>query len=262
MDELIIAIVASLIAPLILSAIKQFIVTIRQSRKVEVAENNFNKELEKKEPIVKYIDKILSLVIERDKLTMIKANGRSNYLFFIGTFLMILSVFAPIVTVGIYMTTEPISDNTISILKELKSQFGETPPIKDIINQKDWRILLSGVSFGFLFLASARALLRQESRQISTYINLNRRISLFENTASALKIAEKVALDGDSEISTLSQPQELKIDYLIVKIINILLPTSEDVRELVKNEKQNEKAEDDDSLLKQQLKLIMESIKR
>jgi hypothetical protein len=257
-EDIISAVAATLIAPLIISAIKQFFVTIRQSHKIEVAEKDFNKELEKNEPIVKYVDKILNLVIERDKLTMIKARGRSNYLFFIGTFLMILSVFAPVVTIGIYMTTEPISYETIEVLKNIKSQLGVVPSIKDIINQRDWRILLSGISFGFLFLAAARALLRQENRQITTYINLNRRISLFENTASALKIAERIALDGD-ELSIDDLPQELQINHLIIKVINILLPTSEEVREFLKGEKQVDQADGDmSSFIKEQIKAFME----
>ena len=261
-EDFLVAVATSLVAALMATAIKQFFATIRQSHKIEAAEKDFNKELEKKEPIVKYIDKILNLVIERDKLTMIKAKGRSNYLFFIGTLLMILSVFAPIVTIGIYMTTEPISENTLTVLKHIKSELGVMPPIQNIINQKDWRILLSGISFGFLFLAAARSLLRQESRQISTYINLNRRISLFENTASALKITEKIALDGDGDLSSDSLPEELKMNYLIVKIINILLPTPEDIRDFLKGEKQTEEVESDmSSLFKEQVKIFMENKK-
>lgn len=256
--------VIGLIGPLLISAIKQFIETFLQSKKIEVAEKGFAEEREKKESIVKYIDKVLNLVIERDKLTMIKARGRSNYLFFIGTFLMILSVFAPILTIGIYITTEPLSVDMLNLLKEIKSQLGVTPQIKDIISQKDWRILLSGISFGFLFLASARSLLRQESRQIATYINLNRRISLFENTASALKIAEKIALDGEGEgLSIESLPAELHINHLIVRIVNLLLPTAKDVYEITRGDDQNDKLEDDiSSGFMDQLKSIIEGGKK
>lgn len=253
-----------LIVPLLISAITQFVKTVLQSKKIEIAEKGFTEELEKKESIVKYIDKVLNLVIERDKLTMIKARGRSNYLFFIGTFLMILSVFAPIATIGIYMTTEPVSDNTLYLLKEIRSQLGVTPQVKDIISQKDWRILLSGVSFGFLFLASARSLLRQESRQIATYINLNRRISLFENTASALKIVEKIALDGDGDgFSRENLPPELLVNHLIIRIVKLLLPTSRDVYEITNADNQNDKQEDDmSSSLMDQLKSILECGKK
>ena len=163
----------------------------------EQAAKVLNLERQEKDPptaaasFIPFIEQQLRLVSERERLVMFSAQGRASALFFLGTALMVLSVFAPMATLYVYVTLNPldIPVETVTLLQELKGK--EFPFEKITLSaQKDWRILASGLSFGFLFLAAARGVLRQEAQQRDTYFRLGRRVTYYENLISALKIGD------------------------------------------------------------------------
>jgi hypothetical protein len=73
---------------------------------------------------------------------------------------MIMSVFAPLLSVTLYLNGQP----------------------------RDWHLLAFGVAVGLLFLAAARGLARQEIHQRDTYFHLSLRVFQYERYVSALRI--------------------------------------------------------------------------
>lgn len=131
-------------------------------------------------PLVELIEASLNVLTERARLTMLLAQNRANKLFIIGVILMIVSVFAPVVSTFLYLNSNPLE-----FIEKVPSIEGRT---FEVPIQRDWRILVSGISFGFLFLAAARGILKQEAQQRETYFKLDNRITYYENTITALKI--------------------------------------------------------------------------
>lgn len=247
------------ILPIIFSWLERFIQLKKQKAKIEQVEKVVKEESEKRETLVRYIELVLSLASEREKLTMIRAQGRASTLFVIGTVLMVLSVFAPIISLAAYITTEPLANDTLTMIKAIKDQIGITPSFNDIVNQRDWRILLSGVSFGFLFLAAARGILRQEGQQMTTFLNLARRVTYYENIVSALKIAERNELEKISELAPSDRPDRVHLENLVVRIINMLL---EPLPELAfSSNSQYKPSESDELPIKENLESIIKSTK-
>jgi hypothetical protein len=165
------------------------------------------KELEKGKKLLKeitgmveFVEAVLKVASLREEVAMTIAEGRSGKLFIIGSFLMVLSVFAPFGSAIIYWQTDPLNDEVVMHLAQLKDKTGIVPANESISFKKDWRILFSGLSFGFLFLAAARGILRQEARQSSTYVKNAERVSYYENLARALLINERLqGEDGQSQ---------------------------------------------------------------
>jgi hypothetical protein len=171
--------------------------------------------------MVEFVEAVLKVASLREEVAMTIAQGRSGRLFIIGSFLMVLSVFAPFGSAFIYWQTDPLNDEVVIHLAQLKKETGIVPGNESISFKKDWRILFSGLSFGFLFLAAARGILRQEARQSSTYFKTAERVSYYENLARALLINER--LQGEAG--------ESQNEKLVKRIINILFASPEETQE-------------------------------
>ena len=157
--------------------------------------------------MVEFVEAVLKVASLREEVAMSIAQGRSGRLFIIGSFLMVLSVFAPFGSAIIYWQTEPLNNEIVMQLEQLKNKTGMTIGNDLVSFKKDWRILFSGLSFGFLFLAAARGILRQEARQSSTYFKTAERVNYYENLARALLINDRLFLGeaGKSENDKLIQ---------------------------------------------------------
>ncbi len=249
----------SVFLPAIFTWLQRLIELKKQKTKVERAEKFVKEEAEKQETIVKYIEAIINLANEREKLTMLRAQGRASVLFGIGTALMVLSVFAPILSWVAYLSTEPITDETIRLTKTLKEQLGIIPSYNEIAAQRDWRILLSGVSFGFLFLAAARGILRQEGQQMATFLNLARRVTYFENIVNALKIAERNELERIGQLPPESRSMQPDLQQYIKRIIDMLFQPPQELALLNREDKKT--IETDDLPIKSNLASIVKSTK-
>jgi hypothetical protein len=142
--------------------------------------------------MVEFVEAVLKVASLREEVAMSIAQGRSGRLFIIGSFLMVLSVFAPFGSAVLYWQMEPLNDEIVMQLKHLKVETGVVPGKESVSFKKDWRILFSGLSFGFLFLAAARGILRQDARQSSTYFKTAERVTYYENLARALLINERL----------------------------------------------------------------------
>ena len=172
--------------------------------------------------MVEFVETVLKVASLREEVAMSQAQGRSARLFIIGSFLMVLSVFAPFGSAIIYWQMEPINEEVVLHLEQLKDKTGMVPGQESVSFKKDWRILFSGLSFGFLFLAAARGILKQEARQSSTYFKTSERVTYYENLARALLINERLHQEdaGKSER-----------DKLIKRIIERLFSTPQQNQE-------------------------------
>jgi len=63
---------------------------------------------------------------------------------------------------------------------------------------EDWHLLLAGLSYGFLILASARGLLNQEAKQRQTYFRHRRKLFDYEDLVAALNIASRIDIPGET----------------------------------------------------------------
>ena len=157
--------------------------------------------ISEEESILDMLKRQVSLAVNREEVSMLRAEGRSNSLFAVGRAFLIASILGPVAAAGLYLWIEPINPEVISSLKELAEIAGQ-----DAINnlsietRKDWRILLAGISFGLLFLAAARALLGQQAKEAETYFRLANRINYFERLNSVLTIKARFpATEVDDE---------------------------------------------------------------
>jgi hypothetical protein len=164
--------------------------------------------------MVKFVEAVLKVASLREEVAMSIAHGRSGKLFIIGSFLMVLSVFAPFGSAIIYWQMEPLNDEVVLQLEQLKNKTGIVPGQESVSFKKDWRILFSGLSFGFLFLAAARGILRQEARQSSTYFKTAERVTYYENLARALLINDRLHQDEDGK-----SKNDVLIDTIIAKLL-------------------------------------------
>jgi hypothetical protein len=133
----------------------------------------------------------LRLAAERGSLLMLRAEIRANRLYSIGTVLTVLSVLAPVGAVAVYASIEPLSAETLSVLRSLRGTNGLLPSGISVSVQRDWHILLSGISCGFLFLAAAGAIFGQHRRQMETVLTLGRDVDYFNSLVGAVEIVNR-----------------------------------------------------------------------
>jgi hypothetical protein len=138
-----------------------------------------------------FVQAELAVAIERERVSMLLAQSRSARLFTLGTVFIVLSLLAPLVAIMAYVATDPVESLQKALASGIKVANAENAL------QRDWHILLSGVSFGFLFLAAAAGLLRQARHHTTTYFRLRRRVTHFEAMISALKISERIGVEAD-----------------------------------------------------------------
>ena len=106
--------------------------------------------------------------------------------------------------------------------------FSQDPPATNDDPLRDWRILVGGISFGFLMLAAAAAILKQAARQDEKFFSLNQRVSHFEGVVAAVRLSEKMDKD----------PPEGHTRKSVHRIVDLLMaPPTDSKIEAKKDEK-------------------------
>lgn len=162
------------------------------------------------ETIVGFTEALLRAAAERGQLSVITAERRAGKLFRVGTLLMTVSVVVPFILVAVYLQTNPNE-----IVNNLKS-LGVSPTDAAKVAQRDWHLLLAGVSFGLLFLAAAKGILAAESKQLEIYSSEVGKTTYYGDLARALRIAER--LDSERKDNKNSITDEV-IRKVIVKLL-------------------------------------------
>lgn len=142
-----------------------------------------------------FFAKTLRAATERERLTMLRAEASAARFSFLGTVLMVLSVLAPLLSWGVYTSLEPLTSTSIQYLKQLRADTGFIPSGDAIAVGRDWHILLAGLSLGFLFVAAARGILRQESQQRMNFLALAKRVAYYENLAWAIQVYDRLRME-------------------------------------------------------------------
>jgi hypothetical protein len=178
---------------------------------------------------------ILENASDQQRLLLVKSEARLQRLYSLGTVLLVLSVLVPFVLVTIYLST-----NTLDALAQL-IKAGVDPKTASEVARRDWHLLVAGVSFGLLFLASARAIVAAEARHRETYFALSRRVNYYADMSSALRLADRLDSDSKADGATRQQAVRLLINQLLVGVKNqgadgVLTPPDNDnsIPEVVK----------------------------
>ncbi len=158
----------------------------------------------------------------QEAITLARAQKRSSLLFPLGVALMLLSIAGPISSFLLYRSMSPAADFVELIDNMKQREITVEWSGSDIASAaaRDWRVLVSGISFGFLFLAAAAAVLRLESNQRDTFFRLNHRVTFYRSIDAALEIAEHLEDEQASAEAT---------HDLITKVMAILITPPDEV---------------------------------
>lgn len=142
-----------------------------------------------KEDLLQTLRRHIKIAVSREEVSMLRAEARANNLFGIGRAFLIASILGPVAAALLYWWVDPVTPETVAQLKDLHQALGPDA-FKGVTlsANRDWRILLAGVSFGLLFLAAARGLLNQQAKEAATYFKLEEKINVLERLDSVLSI--------------------------------------------------------------------------
>lgn len=134
-----------------------------------------------------YIDGQLVAAAARQEVLVATSGSRADRLATTGFILMVSSVLIPFGLVYLYLSLEPT-----------------LVPFSTAAPQRDWHLLLAGVSFGLLFIAAARGILTAEVRQREVYGREVREVAYYGDLRRALGIAQRLdrKRQDDSEAAT------------------------------------------------------------
>lgn len=144
---------------------------------------------EKEETLVDYVEAQLIAAAARQEVTVRSSEARANRLSSIGIILMISSVLVPFALVYLYMSLPTLA------------------PSVDVPLQRDWHLLVAGVSFGLLFIAAARGILLAEGRQREVYAREVRETAFYGDLRRALGMAQR--LDKEDRDATDKATREI-----------------------------------------------------
>lgn len=153
---------------------------------------------ESEETLVEYVEGQLLAAAKRQDAAVQRAESRGDRLSSIGSFLMIASVFAPLIFVILYVQLGRATTD------------GASP-------QRDWHLLLAGVSFGLLFIAAARGILVAEARQRDVYAREVRETAYYGDLRRALGMAQRIDREDKDEKQPATREVVRKIMALMLE---------------------------------------------
>lgn len=154
-------------------------------KKSREAASELEAKAEKEETLVDYVEAQLIAAAARQEIAVSTAERRANRLASTGFLLMISSVLVPFGLVYLYMTLPPVG-----------------PPTASTAPQRDWHLLLAGVSFGLLFIAAARGILLAEGRQREVYGREVRETAYYGDLRRALGMAQRLDKKRNDAVET------------------------------------------------------------
>lgn len=155
---------------------------------------------EKEETLVDYVEAQLVAAAARQELGVQKAGVRAERLASVGFLLMLSSVIVPFVLVYLYATLPPAA-----------------PPTAGAAPQRDWHLLLAGVSFGLLFIAAARGILLAEGRQREVYAREVRETVYYGDLRRALGMAQRLDRENTDEKASVTREVIRKVMALMLE---------------------------------------------
>jgi hypothetical protein len=170
---------------------------IQQQQKVEAALATANQAVEFPE----FFSAQVAVLAERMRGVLKAAEHRAQRLYLVGSMLAIASALAPVLTLATFVAVHPIDTSTVAALEELRATYGEYPPGLEVSAQRDWRVLLSGVSFGFLLLAAAGAIFSQHRRQVEMYQLASAEVDYYDRLTVATKLATRADVSEVPDIT-------------------------------------------------------------
>ena len=206
-----------IIASVVVFGIFEITIRIQEAAKAVQAQQEKIQEEEEFSKTVstfsEHFESKLRLMGERARVFIIEAEARAKLLNVIGIWLAVFSVFAPVVSICIHIFSDPLPQGLINTIQELRNADGNLPPQITLSVSRDWRVLLSGVSFGFLFLSAAGVIFGHYRRQMEMYFRLVKNVEYFEG----LEVAAEVRRKANEE--ELPEKQEKLVDAVISELL-------------------------------------------
>lgn len=169
-------------------------------------------------PPLESIRHLLEELITTERIDSTRAYFRSSMLFWIGVILLMGSLVAPIAGGVLYAQVDPQAE-----LEQLTNALGANAanvPAETLVRatQRDWHVLLAGLSLGFLLLAAAGGILQLEARLRQRFARVSTRVGRFERVVKALEIVERV---GAKDVSDDER-------HVVARTIDLLMSDSKD----------------------------------
>ncbi|MEP3478019.1 MAG: hypothetical protein ABJZ55_02115 [Fuerstiella sp.] len=170
---------------------------------------------------VEKMERFLTAAYTRAEILSVASQRRADLLYWIGSMFLAASILGPVASFVVYANSEPLSPVSIGALETLNAALGgsgTSPPALTVqttlVNQPDWRVLLGGVTFGFLLLAAGGGLLKQRSREIEIYFRTVKLVNHYRRLLSVLTLRAAVLEQSDADlaefvIESLSDPDPL-----------------------------------------------------
>jgi hypothetical protein len=150
--------------------------------------------------LVDYIDAQLIAAAARQDVVVVTSASRADRLATTGFVLMVSSVLIPFGLVYLYLVLDPV-----------EVMNGTAAP------QRDWHLLLAGVSFGLLFIAAARGILTAEGRQRDLYGREVREVAYYGDLRRALGIAQRLDRKREDDAEAATEEVVRKIMALLLE---------------------------------------------
>ena len=181
--------------------------------------------LEINHPFLPAFQNQLQQLANRSQVLVNQAQSRADSLYRFATALTVVSCFVPLIAILVYLASDPLPKQLFDALDQLmKSNNGALPAGIAVNVSKDWRILLSGVSFGLLFLAAASALSAQFRKQSEVVQKLGQDVEYYESVQRAMNLlihAETVEMS-----QTMKSTAGLIVQELIIRRSDDTTPES------------------------------------
>lgn len=133
------------------------------------------------------------------------AHFRATMLFWFGAAFLLASIAAPMATLYVYSTSDPLPPETAERVEKVGAALTTSKTalsLQTTLNvQRDWRVLLSGVTFGFLLLAAGAGLLKQRGKEFDVYFLVMERVNHYRRIFNVLQIKADVLKESDQQVA-------------------------------------------------------------
>lgn len=152
--------------------------------------------------------RLLKLAYTRSEILSHSSQQRATVLFWLGAIFLIGSIAGPITSFNVYYYSNPLPSETVQNIKLLNeeletSQQPNNPGFQvqsTIVVQRDWRILLGGVTFGFLLLATGSGLLKQRTKELEVHFRVINLVNFYQRLLGVFELKSEVLEQDEEEL--------------------------------------------------------------
>lgn len=141
-------------------------IMLRPRKTVASIDVELEKEIDSSQPFAGIVSQVIRQSGLREERVLRLSESRSSWLFYMGVMFIALSVTGPAAGTYLYVTLPALPEQTVESLVKIHGQPGNSAAPLNVTAQRDWRLILGGISMGFLFLGTATTILRQKTKEV------------------------------------------------------------------------------------------------